>query len=207
LFFNRTATRSRGFTLIEVLVVIAITAIVLSSIYGIFTSISRVKDRLDDDSETYHRARVIFDRLGREIHGAYYNARNRDSRLRGGVNDENNFFLELSTTAVSPLSIEGTGFSLVSYVLEADPDSDQQDKILWRTERPLLTENQNDTAPRAMRLAPGIAFMQVRFYASGSWQENWDSASAGLPELVEIELRVSATDGVLVPFRTAFKLP
>ena len=73
---RRDRGKSNGFTLVEILVAISIIAILMTTIYGIFTTVSNTKDRLDTDSEAYHRARVIFDRFGREIRGAYFNPSN-----------------------------------------------------------------------------------------------------------------------------------
>jgi general secretion pathway protein J len=195
-----------GFTLIEVLVVIAIMAIVLSSIYGIFASVSGTKDRLDSDSEAYHRARVVFDRLGREIHSAYYGS-SCDECLFTGESEDDSFSLEFSTAAVSPLSIEGTGFAVVGYALEEDPESDSGERVLMRTEKPLLGEDSSDEEPTALRMAPGIVRMSVRFYGSKQWQDSWNAATSGLPERIEFELYVSDSRGVEIPFLTTFSLP
>lgn len=198
--------RSAGFTLIEILVAISIIAILMSAIYGIFTSVSVTKDRLDADSEAYHRARVIFDRLGREIRGAYVNPDNDSTLFRGGETSEGGTFLELSTTAVSPLSSEGTGFALVRYALEDDREADDGSKVLLRMERPLLAgENINEQT--AMRLAPGISVFRVRFYRDAAWHDNWDAATDGLPALVEVSLVTADGNDQDVPFLTAFDLP
>lgn len=195
-----------GFTLIEVLVVIAIMAIVLSSIYGIFASVSGTKDRLDSDSEIYHRARVVFDRLGREIHSAYYRTSSDETIFQGGEGTEG-FSLEFSTSAVSPLSIEGTAFAVVKYELEEDSESEDGGLVLLRTESPMLSENRSGSEPTALRMAPGILSMTVRYYGSGEWQDSWDAATSGLPERVEIELHVSDGLDTDVPFLTTFTLP
>ncbi len=208
LFSRQSGAAQRGFTLIEVLLVITILAIVMSSLYGIFSSVSRAKERLDSDSESYHRARVIFDRLGREIHGAYYKSGVGDSHFKGGINEEDRFYLDFSTTAVSPLSIEGTGFATIAYLLDEDPEAESEDElVLLRTEQPLLSRNRVDSQPQALRLAPGILSMSASFYANGAWQKSWDSASAGLPERVRIELHVRDSRGEDVPFLTTFRLP
>ena len=94
----------RGFTLIEVLVAISVLAILLTSVYGIFTSVSSTRERLDADSAEYHRARVLFDRLGRELRGAYFQTRDKDLVFKASSADQNALELELTTTAVSPLT-------------------------------------------------------------------------------------------------------
>ena len=63
--------RSSGFTLIEVLIAVSLTAIVLSSIYGVFTSVFAAREKVNAESETSQIGRVLFERLGRELRGAW----------------------------------------------------------------------------------------------------------------------------------------
>ncbi len=196
----------RGFTLVEVLVAISLLAIVLTSVYGVFSGVSATKLRLDSDSAEYHLARVIFDRLGRELHGAYYRRGDQTTLLRGGVNAEGESFLELTTTAVTPLSNAGTGIAEVRYRLATDHKSGEGGFVLLRAERP----RQSATAAvddRMMRLAPDIASMTLRFYTEGRWQDEWDATQDGLPQLVEIALVVGQDEQRQTPFRTTFALP
>ena len=198
---------STGFTLIEVLVAISIIAILMSAIYGIFTSVSTTKDRLDSDSEAYHRARVIFDRLGREIRGAYYNPANGNTLFRSGETSEGNLYFELSTTAVSPISSQGTGFAVVRYTLEDDQEANDGSKVLLRSERPLLAQESNQPEQSQMRLAPGINAFNMRFYANSEWHDSWDAAENGLPAMIEVSLVTLDGKAQEIPFLSAFELP
>jgi len=64
--------KSSGFTLLEVLVALTVAAIVLGAVYGIVTGVSAVKQRLDEDGEGFHQARVLFGRMSRELRSAYF---------------------------------------------------------------------------------------------------------------------------------------
>ena len=196
----------RGFTLIEVLVAISLLAIVLTSVYGIFNSVNATKLRLDSDSAEYHLARVVFDRLGRELHGTYYRRGDQTTLFRGGVNAQGEPFLELTTTAVTPLSATGTGIAEVRYRLAADSESNESSQVLLRSERP----RQSATLAvddRMMRLAPDIASLSLRFYTNGSWKNEWDARQDGLPQLVEIALVVGHDEQRQTPFMTTFDIP
>ena len=188
------------------LVAVSLLAIVLTSVYGIFTSVNATKVRLDSDSAEYHRARVVFDRLGRELHGAYYRRGDQTTIFRGGINDSGESFLELTTTAVSPLSAAGTGIAEVRYRLAPDQESMQGSKVLLRGERPRQSaaEPEND---RMMRLAPGVAQFSLHFYAAGTWHEEWDASKSNLPELVKIAIVVGKDEQRQIPFTTAFEIP
>jgi general secretion pathway protein J len=196
----------RGFTLIEVLVAISLLAIVLTSVYGIFGSVNATKLRLDSDSAEYHLARVVFDRLGRELHGAYYRRGDETTLFRGGVNDQGESFLELTTTAVTPLSSTGTGIAEVRYRLAADEESNESRHVLLRSERPRQSAAQPEK-DRMMRLAPGIVSLSLRFYTEGNWRNEWDARQDGMPQLVEIALVVGRDEQRLTPFMTTFDIP
>src|SRR5660397_53375 len=90
---------ARGFTLVEVLVAISILAILMTSVYGIFSSVSLTRERLDADSAEYHRARVLFDRMGRELRGAYFRASDNNLVFAGRTVDDGPVELQLTTTA------------------------------------------------------------------------------------------------------------
>lgn len=196
----------RGFTLIEVLVAISLLAIIMTAVYGIFGGVNAVKLRLDSDSAEYHLARVVFDRLGRELHGVYYRKGDQTTMFRGGVNDQEEAFLELTTTAVSLLSATGSGISEVRYRLAPDLEVGNGRQVLLRAERP----RQSATMPvdeRMMRLGPDVVRLSLRFFTEGHWQEQWDAKQDGLPQLVEISLVIGSDKQRQIPFITTFEIP
>jgi len=197
---------SRGFTLVEVLVAISIFAIAISSIYGVFTSISATKDKLDLDSETYHQARVILDRIGREIHGIYVHSSNDANILDGGFNEKGLVFFELSTTATVSLNIDGIGFVSVRYELVEDHESDNGSYVIMRTEKPLLGSMSLQDVP-PMRMASGIKSFRVRYFSENTWQNQWNEKLQGFPDMLEIMMTIYDKKGEETPFLTAFKLP
>lgn len=193
-----------GFTLIEILVAISILAIVLTSVYGIFTSVSNTRERLDADSAEYHKARVVFDRLGRELRGAYFQPLNSDLVFTGNSADDESLELELTTTAFTPISQMESGIVRVRYQLGVDQDNDGSGLVLMRSEQPAY---EKDTTADMMRFVPGINAMQIRFFSNGQWQTDWDSRVSGMPELVEITLQLRTKDERLVSFVSAFDVP
>ena len=206
LFFKRGPHSERGFTMIEVLVAISILAILLTSVYGIFSSVSLARERLDADSAEYHRARVLFDRLGRELRGAYFQASDPNLVFTGLKTDDGSFELELTTSAVSPLSETGSGIAKVHYLLAEDKEEAANGRVLLRSEHPVHDSTDEETAGM-MRLVPGIEAMSLRFYANGQWQTTWQARTSGLPELVEIALQLRTGGEEPIHFISAFEIP
>jgi general secretion pathway protein J len=206
LFSNRVTCSEKGFTLVEVLVAISILAILLTSVYGIFSSVSLARERLEVDSAEYHRARVLFDRMGRELRGTYFQRRVRDSIFTGRSADDGPVELELTTTAVSPLSQTGSGLAKVHYLLVEDQEDEGKGLVLLRSEHP-IHEQVDEDAAGMMRLVPGIEAMTLRFYAAGQWQTSWDGRTSGLPDMVEIALDLRAGNANPIHFVSAFEVP
>lgn len=206
-FFESSFTnRSKGFTLVEVLVSISIFSLAIASIYGVFTSISATKDRLDLNSEAYHQARVVLDRIGREIHGIYINKSAGANILKGGFNEKGQVFFELSTTAAVATQLNEAGFVSVRYELVEDHQNDDEGFVLMRTEKPLSGSLSLEDFP-AMRMASGIKSFTARYFSEDSWRDQWDQKLQGFPDLLEIMITEYDKNGEETPFLTAFKLP
>jgi general secretion pathway protein J len=191
-----------GFTLIEILIAVVITVLLLSTVYEVFNSVSAARDRLEAAGQSYSQARVILDRIGREIRGLYFLPGDPQTRFAGGETSDGDPYLELSTTATTPQggnAAAQTGLSLVRYELAADPETKDGRKVLLRSESSLFQPT--DKAPKAYRLATAITGMKVRFYSNGTWKDSWKGDS--LPDMVEVRLTVQVGKES-VPFATAF---
>ena len=199
--------KQRGLTLVEILVAISLLGLLLASVYGVFSSISKTRGRLDNASSEYHKARVIFDRLGRELRGTYFRPDNSELAFSGGLADDGFLEFTLTTSAVTPLSQTGSGIAKVYYRIAADHENSGKGLVLFRRERPVHLSSSDGPSTGMMRFAPGIKTMSLRFFKNGEWATSWDGLVSGLPDLVEITLEVITEDETLASFITAFDLP
>lgn len=196
-----TLRTQNGFTLLEVLVAVTVAALVLTGVYGVFTSVSGAKQRLEKEGEGYHQARVLYNRIGRELRGTYWQKKNKKTRFLGGRTADGYPFLELTTTSGTPFGGRSGGVSVVRYEMRPDEEARDPDTwVLMRSEYPTFDPEGGER--EGYLLARGIRELNFRFYKNGQWEEEWDSARDGLPQMVEVNITMTI-DERPVPFRSA----
>jgi general secretion pathway protein J len=194
----------QGFTLVEVLVAVSICSILLVTIYSVFTTMSGARTRVETEAEGYHQARIIFDRIGREIRSSYVDPQAEKTRMRGGIDDRGVPFLALATTAGTPRQGGTGGVVLVRYELRQDAGEDSEKPALFRSETPDLAEGET---PTTFRMASDIETLRVRFLHDGEWRDEWPpDTGSGPPQAVELTLSLLIGE-ISVPFRSAFEVP
>ncbi len=191
-----------GFTLVEVLVAITLLSLVLTTVYGVFTTLSATQKQLRSDSEAYHQARIIFDRFGREIRTCYLDTGNDRSAFASGEDSLGQPYLEFSSTSALTSGDTPGGVTRVRYELETDLG--ETVGTLYRGAQPLFV---SDDAVQRQRMSNQIKTVSWRFYDGSEWQEDWDSTTTrDLPQSVEMELTVHGSNGRDIELMTAFDL-
>lgn len=188
---------SCGFTLIEVLLAILIGSLVLTSVYGIFSSVSRARNRLEAEGELYHQARIFYDRIGGELSSLRISPLGKEAVFNSGQTSTGDYFLEFNTELVSPLLQQYGGISRVRYEFQQEEETIH----LLRSEKVLLADM---AASEPLLFIAGINTFQVRYFSQGRWQESWSGKTP--PQMVEVTLELKVDDR-LIPFRSSFVLP
>jgi len=193
---------SRGFTLIEILVALAVASLLLLAVYGAFSPLARARDQVEKSEATYHQARVLFDRLGRELRSIPLNKLPNEQLLSGGSDERGRPFLQLVSSAATPLGGVPGGVANLSYRLAEDPLGENGALALFRSEQPRQEVQEADLG---QRLISGVKSFQPRFFDGSTWFDSWSAGNSGLPQAVEINL-VLSNAGEDIPFRSAFDL-
>ncbi len=169
-----------GFTLLEILVAIALTSVLLTSIYGVFSTTSDAQARVEERGEALHLARVLIARLDRELLGLSLENIDQQAALAGGRNGLAEPYLELLSNSGS----HQTGLVKIGYRL--GPDSEGR-ATLWRTEQLANSTEKGDEE----FLTHGIESLEFTFFDGREWREDWNSLSGGRPTLVRATLKVA----------------
>jgi general secretion pathway protein J len=188
--------KNAGFTLLEILVAIALASLLVSSIYGVFSTTSAAKEHVEKQGAALHLGRVLIARLDRELLGLALGAQNTLSTIKGGENSLGEPYLELLTNSTGGPQ---PGIRQVHYRLGPDPDNRM---TIWRSEKGL---NETSANPEE-RLAQGLEKLKFGFFDGGNWRDTWDSKINNLPILVRAEFTLEGTEGMPALLST-FDLP
>lgn len=195
--------RARGFTLVELLIAMGITATIGVMTVGAFRQVDRAKELTRDQGDRYAAARLALSRLSREVSMAflsenYDHARYRDRpTLFVGREDE----LLFTTMAHERLyrDAKESDQAVVEYTVESDPDHSGE-QALFRRSKPRI-DDEADRGGRKDLVADRIASFRIRYWDSKrkDWSRDWTTRSvdhAGeLPTRVRFELEIALEGG------------
>jgi general secretion pathway protein J len=194
--------RARGFTLVEVVIAVGITASLAVMTIGSLRSIDRAAEAARLQDERYAAARVALGRIARELTMAFLSdnfdtRRYRDSlTLFVGREDE----LLFTTMAHTRLyrDAKESDQAVVAYTLDADPDHPGE-RALFRREKVRL-DDEPDRGGRTDLVADHVTALRLQYWdpRRRDWVREWTTRSTEhakeLPPRVRIELEVALAD-------------
>jgi general secretion pathway protein J len=181
-----------GFSLLELLVALALMVILSGALYGTYFSLMRGRDMATAKMDERRELSVTLDRLRRELSAAFYNTANK--RLHFVVEDRDYF---------------GKPASILDFTALAPPRSDQQPvsdqvQLIYQgaeKEKKLQLERQEKDiyatiAPLPYPQMEELEGFLVECYDNGIWVRTWDTTlnNGRLPTRVKIT--ISLKEGV-----------
>jgi general secretion pathway protein J len=211
---RRRRSHASGFTLIEVMLALAIVAFITSIMWGSFSQIARDKKKLEAAQERLHTVRVALMRMAREIEMAYISD-NQDT----SVAYRPTFLIGSSQAAIDELSFssfahqrlrgglaEGDS-AVVTYYASRDPDDSSVTNLMRKETRRLQADDPKLLPGESYVLCPDVASVKYSFYdyKKKEWQREWNTNTVGsdfLPSHVRITLIVYDEKRQEVPYST-----
>jgi len=199
---SRTAQVSLGFTLIEVLISLAILAGMTTLIWGSFSMSSNAKRRVEAIEERYHQIRLAMNRMAREISMAYLSKND----IVGTVKPRT-FFIgsrsgkvdELMFSSLSHMSLKENAKecdqSVIRYFSAPDPGSRSRTNLMRRESRRLGGERPGEDGPAYVMLED-IVGLRIEYFDEpmNEWKEHWSTTAAdGQPDRLPAKVRISLT--------------
>ncbi len=191
--------RRTAFTLLELIMALAASAVILAAIYGVFSRAVHLRDaattRVREARIRGHAATMIRDDLRNALISGSTTATALGSMLTGSPEGKESSFpgyLAFTTTTGRDADETPTAdVQRIEYYIANDPEAvDRNSGMLVRTvERTLLA--QTPETPPETPLLHGVEKMEVEFYDGTSWQNAWEitETEKTLPEAVRVRLQ------------------
>ena len=199
----------RGFTIIELVVAIIITAIISGAVASSLSQLSRARDISRIRMTASRRATDALESIRRDVQSTLRSDDLFDTRLRlapevarSSIGEVDRDQLLLFATRLRPIrsidySGEGSEYE-TQYRIEEDRDG----AALWRR-RDAVPDEFEDAGGIAQSVGDGVIGVRFEAFDGQSWVQDWDSDVDGLP----ISIRATVTACGVRPSEDAFADP
>jgi general secretion pathway protein J len=218
---NRRA-RSRGLTLLEVLVSVAIIALIATLIYGAFDGMSRARAGLSRMDERYHQGRTALSRMTRELQAAFISLHQPQSVNQAvrntaflGKNEGSSDRVDFNSFSHRVLgrNVHESDQNELSYFMARDPDHGDRYDLVRREAKDLDLDPGRGGVINV--LAEDVESFDLMYFDPliSDWVETWDSTQASgqpnrLPMQVKIRLVLKGgPNGAPIVMQTKVSIP
>ncbi|MFO0597261.1 MAG: type II secretion system protein GspJ [Myxococcaceae bacterium] len=213
------ARAARGFTLMEVVIAIAITAFIGTVIGVSFNTTIQNKEIIEGQAEHYRMLRAAMSRMVREIGAAYVSDRYDSKRYRDQYDRPTNFVGSRDKLLFTTLShqrlyadAKESDQMVVEYQVKTSTDSKARGRTdLMRRENVLLEERM-DRGGTEDTLFEGAKKIEFQYWNSErkQWEDEWDTRrterKSMLPTRVKITLYAVDENGKEVKYTTQSRI-
>jgi general secretion pathway protein J len=212
--------KRRGFTLIEIMVAVAIVALVTTLTWGSFKNTFSTKAQIEATATRYRSVRLALERMARELSMAYISQDEDTSQA-----ERRTRFFGKRHSDIDEIMFSYYGHqrlyqdanecdtALVYYYPARDRDDSRKTNLMRRETRRLSNYKVDEQAGEADIVCDDIIKLQLSYWDARDkiWRDEWITTSADgqpdrLPSKVKITLTVRDERGKEVPFQTEARL-
>lgn len=192
------AAGSGGFTLIEVLIAVGLTAALSAALYSTFFSISGASSSAGKAVENYIEAGYFLDRFSREAAASYYRRTNEHTFFNGG-RDKDSGAVSFTTMTYPVFSKDApTGdLSAVNYYVREEGGRKVLVKEVW---------DAFQVEKFTFEAVEDIKGFEVSFFNGREWAGAWDASLEGqTPRAIAVTLTLSSGEKLSATARTMIR--
>ena len=206
---------SAGFTMIELMLAMAIFAFITTIMWGSFSQTASTKKTIQSEQDRAHTVRVALTRMARELEMAYLS-----DNENTAITNRRTFFVASARADVDEVTFASFAHqrlragaaegdtALISYYGAPDPDDRRVLNLMRRETRRLQAEDPSTLLGEAYILCPDVARVKFAYYdhRKKEWQTDWSTLDASgtpyLPAHVRITLTIVDDRGQEVSYST-----
>lgn len=192
--------RSRGFTLMEVMVAVGITALMGGMVAASFSTSFHAREVVQDEADRYRMIRTAFSRMSRELGGAYVSDRYDAERYRDQNDRPSNFIGErdrLTFTSFAHQRLyadsKESDQMAVEYRVGTSPDPKAKGREdLIRRENPIV-QDRIDRGGTEDTLFEDVKKIEFAYWDSEKkdWDDEWDTRRVERKGLLPTRVRIT----------------
>jgi general secretion pathway protein J len=194
--------RSRGFTLIEVMIAVAITAGIGAAVALTFNTNFRAKEVVEGEVEHYRMLRAAMSRMSREIGAAFVSDRYDPKRYRDQNDRPTNFIGERDKLTFASLGhqrlytdAKESDQMIVEYSMRASTERDAHGRNdIIRRENP-IPQDRIDRGGTEDVLFEGVKRLEFSYWDSDKkeWANEWDTRRLEKKTILPTRVRINIT--------------
>ncbi len=188
-----------GFTLLEVLVSIAILVIIMGAVYSAYTTNVEAIQIARQNGEVHQTARIVLDRITKDLQSALIQVSVPSENIKLGLVGENREIdgrradrIDFTTVTHLPLNEKGPASDLCEIGYQVDEDSEGKVLVLLRRDDSSVDEDftQGGTLQEMARnvIEFKLTYQDSRGEESDQWNTLEGKPGSGLPVLIKVRL-------------------
>jgi general secretion pathway protein J len=193
---------SSGFTMIELMLAMAIFAFLTTIMWGSFAQTASSKKTIESEQERAHTVRVALMRMARELEMAYLS-----DNENTAIANRRTFFSASARADVDEVMFSSFAHqrlragaaeddsSLISYYGAPDPDDRRVINLMRRETRRLQAEDPSTLPGEGYILCPDVTRVKFAFYdhRKKEWETEWSTLQASGTQYLPAHVRNSLT--------------
>jgi type II secretion system protein J len=189
----------RGFTLLEVLISMAILVIIMATLYSAYTTNVEAIQIARQNGEVHQAARIVLDRMTKDIQSALIQVSVPSEKINLGLVGEDHEIdgkradrIDFTTVTHLPLTDSGPASDLCEVGYLVEEDSEDNVLVLLRRDSPSVDEDltKGGTLQEMVRnvLEFNLTYQDSRGDVSDTWNTLEGRPGSGLPVLIKVRL-------------------
>jgi general secretion pathway protein J len=171
----------KGFTLLEVLIAVAILSIVLTALYSTFFLSSRAMEDMDESMTKLQESRKAIDILRRELEAAYHNDNNEKTFVK--ILDKDLYGKQATQLEFTAFTTVRPGLSKISYYME---EKDKKRTLFKKIGSSFGKEESEGTD-----IIEDLEEFTIEAKYQDKWVKTWDTGvTKKMPDEIKISLSV-----------------